>query len=111
MALVESGASSPLGGMLGSGAMANTEVAAATLESLQPLAAAGLPQTQTAVRNAGVVPCLIQLMSHSSPRVSQPAASLVSILCLVPFFLVLHGSAGMGSPSRAWYTVSVNAGG
>ena len=67
--------------MLSSGAMGNTEVAAATLESLQALSAAGLPQTQTAVRNAGAVPQLIQLMSHASPRVSQPAAALVSILC------------------------------
>ena len=44
--------------MLGSGSMGNTEVAAATLESLQALSAAGLPQTQTAVRNAGAVPQL-----------------------------------------------------
>ena len=36
--------------MLSSGAMANTEVAAATLGSLQALAAAGLPQTQVSVR-------------------------------------------------------------
>ena len=50
---------------------------AATLECLQALSQAGLPQTQTAVRNAGVVPSLIQLMSHASPRVSQPAAALV----------------------------------
>ena len=27
------------------------------------------------------MPQLIQLMSHDSPRVSQPAAALVSILC------------------------------
>jgi len=81
LALVESGAASPLAGMLSSGAMASTEVAAATLGSLQALAAAGLPQTQTAVRNAGAVPQLIQLMSHDAPRVSQPAAALVSILC------------------------------
>ena len=49
LALVESGAASPLAGMLSSGAMANTEVAAATLGSLQALAAAGLPQTQVSV--------------------------------------------------------------
>ena len=30
---------------------------------------------------AGAVPQLIQLMSHDAPRVSQPAAALVSILC------------------------------
>ena len=46
LALVESGAASPLAAMLGSGSMGNTEVAAATLESLQALSAAGLPQTQ-----------------------------------------------------------------
>ena len=81
MTLLECGAAAPIAAMLGSAAAANTEIAAATLECLQALSAAGLSQTQTAVRNAGVVPCLIQLMSHSSPRVSQPAASLVSILC------------------------------
>ena len=81
MTLLECGAASPLAAMLGQSSISNTEIAAATLECLQALSQAGLPQTQTAVRNAGVVPSLIQLMSHSSPRVSQPAASLVSLLC------------------------------
>jgi hypothetical protein len=44
--------------MLSSASMGNTEVAAATLESLQALSSAGLAQTQTAVRNAGAAPQL-----------------------------------------------------
>ena len=38
-------------------------------------------QTATAVRNAGAVPHLIQLMNHAAPRVAQVAAALVAELC------------------------------
>ena len=82
--LLECGAASALAAMLSQNSTSiteNDEIAVATLECLQALSRAGLPQTQTAVRNAGVVPSLIQLMSHSSARVSQPAASLVLLLC------------------------------
>ena len=43
-ALLEGGTASPLAAMLGQGSISNIEIAAATLECLQALAQAGLPQ-------------------------------------------------------------------
>lgn len=51
------------------------------LECLRALASLGLTQAQTAVRNVGAVPYLIQLMNHEQPRIREMAVSLVSSLC------------------------------
>ena len=79
--LLDAGAASPLAMMLSTSAAGDVEVAVAVLECIEALARAGVPQAQTAVRNAGAVPHLIQLMSHSHARVSQVAAALVAELC------------------------------
>ena len=80
-AMLEAGIAAPLASMLANSHATDLEVTAAVLECTQALAAIGMPQAQTAVRNAGAVPHLIQLMSHEQPRVSSVAASLVRDLC------------------------------
>jgi len=81
--LVSAGAATPLAAMLLSlgNAHSNTEFLTAVLECLSLLSGAGLTECQHAVRNAGAVPHLIQLMSHGSPKLSQLAADLVASLC------------------------------
>ena len=80
-AMVEAGGASPLASMLAGSGAGNAEVATAVLECLAQLTDAGLPQTQGAVRNAGAVPQLIQLMSHQNSRISSAASSLIATLC------------------------------
>jgi len=80
-AMLDAGVAAPLAAMLANSHIADAEVVAAVLECIQALAVVGLPQAQTAVRNAGAVPHLIQLMSHEQPRVSSIAGSLVAELC------------------------------
>ena len=79
--MVEAGGASPLASMLAGSGAGNAEVATAVLECLAQLTDAGLPQTQGAVRNAGAVPQLIQLMSHQNSRISSAASSLIATLC------------------------------
>ena len=62
-------------------ARAPHQVIAAVLECVHSLSNAGFQQVQTAVRNVGAVPCLIQLMNHEQTRISGTAATLVSTLC------------------------------
>ena len=78
-ALLEAGGASPLASLLATSAASDVEVAIAALESVECLRA-GATQ-QAAVRNAGAVPHLIQLMNHEQPRVSQLASGLVAELC------------------------------
>ena len=78
--LLEGGAANPLAAMLLS-AGHDTEVCSAVLECVSSLSEVGFQQVQTAVRNVGAVPCLIQLMNHHEQRVSGTAAQLVSTLC------------------------------
>ena len=77
--LLESGAAAPLASMLSTSAANDSEVASAILESLSALSRSGVTQAQTAVRNAGAVPQLIQMMSHSHPRcVEHPSPTSVA---------------------------------
>jgi hypothetical protein len=79
--MLEAGAAAPLASTLSTSAAADVEVAVAVLECLEALSRVGVTQAQTAVRNAGAVPHLIQLMSHSHPRVQQLSSALVAELC------------------------------
>ena len=80
-ALLEVGAAAPLAALLATPAARDVEVGVAVLECLEALARSGVTQAQIAVRNAGAVPQLIQLMSHQYARVANLAASLVADLC------------------------------
>ena len=80
-ALLDAGGASPLAAMLATSAASDVEVALAVLECIESLARAGVTQAQSALRNSGSVPHLIQFMSHEHPRVSQLAGSLVAELC------------------------------
>ncbi|KAL3907274.1 MAG: hypothetical protein SGPRY_010231 [Prymnesium sp.] len=80
-AMLDAGVAAPLAAMLANSLISDTEVVAAVLECIRAIAAVGMPQAQTAVRNAGAVPHLIQLMSHEQPRVSNVASTLVAELC------------------------------
>ena len=79
--LLDAGAASPLASMLSTSAASDVEVAVAVLECIEALASTGVTQAQMAVRNAGAVPHLIQLMNHEHDKVARLAGSLVAEVC------------------------------
>jgi len=79
--LLEVGAAVPLAALLSAPSSTDVEVAVAVLECLEALSRSGMAQAQSAVRNAGAVPHLIQLMSHQHARIAHLASSLVADLC------------------------------
>ena len=80
-AMLEAGVASPIAAMLLTSSSGGTEALVAVLECLRALASIGLTQAQTAVRNVGAVPYLIQLMNHEQRSIREMASSLVASVC------------------------------